>query len=721
MLLAMAPWSVVSAQVAGEQATPGAADTDSLGLEEIIVTAQRRSENLQDAPLAIDVISADALSNTATTNLQEMSRLAPSLQAGRAGGPYALFFIRGVGSFAANSLTDAAIAVSLDDVPLARQYATGGQFYDLQRVEVLKGPQGTLYGRNATGGAINIIPNRPEFEYAARVAATVGNHGHRQFSGMLNTPLTDASALRLAAQAIQHDGYLSDGQDDEDSKAARLQYRIDGGSLSLTLSGDYFHQGGRGGGNALLSGGYTADQRVGLADPRARQYYQSIGRVPPQTSDLFIDGDYGGLKAALIWTSDLGELTVIPAYRKAEFSSRSITGALLIDDEDDEQQSFETRFAFNKIGGLNLILGGFYLEDSVTARFEVDNLAANRTLPAAGNIQDFEQDTETYAFFGDATLSLTDVFRLIGGVRYTEETKSLDGTLTTYATFVPPLPIDRSRSWQSTDWRAGLQWDVTDSSMLYATVSTGFHSGGFFFTHDDPTYQPETLMAYTLGSKNRLLDNRLQANFEVFLWEYDDQQLSGVSVDSAGSTIFATVNAASSTIKGAEVELEYLLAHGTRLGLQGQYLDSEFDEFRFFQPFPAPAISACRSSFVAAGRFRVDCSGLRPPQAPEWTVNVGIEQSFVFGGGSSLVADVRGHYQTESYMATNYLPSDVQDAYTRGDASLTYYAAGDSWSLAAFVNNFTDEAIKNSANHPNVDSAQLRAPRFYGIRADVRF
>src|SRR3984957_9422044 len=462
---------VASATAWGDEGPPapqgGAAEPAVGELQEIIVTAERRAESAQSAPAPIDVVSADKLASANITNLQEMSRLAPSVQNGTAGGPFALFFIRGVGSFAANSLTDAAIAVNLDDVPLARQYSTGGQFYDLARVEVLKGPQGTLYGRNATGGAINIIPARPTFDLDGSVGVTLGNYHHEQTDGMLNVPVTDNSAFRLSFQTIRHDGYLSDGEADEDSQAARLQYRIDPTSgVSVVVSGDYFHQGGEGGGNALLDGGYTAGDRIGLAGPRAQAYYASLGLVPVPPQELFIDGNYGGGKAEVTWNSDLGDLVVIPAYRAADYDSAAISGPLLIDAEHDHQKSFEARYSFHQMYGLRLILGGFYLDDSVRARFNVDNLAVNATLPSSGNIQNFLQDTHTYAGFADATFALTDALRLIGGVRYTNERKSLDGTLTTYATFIPPLLIDQSRTWDSTSWRAGLEYDLSTRSML---------------------------------------------------------------------------------------------------------------------------------------------------------------------------------------------------------------------------------------------------------------
>lgn len=727
LLLGAAASGAAHAEAAQSSATAEApASTDAGGatsvpqLQEVVVTAEKRTESLQRAPVAIDVVSTGDLSRSNITNLEEMSRLVPSVQNGTAGGPFALFFIRGVGSFAANSLTDAAVDVSLAGVPLARQYGANGQMYDLQRIEVLAGPQGTLYGRNATGGVINILPNQPTFDREMDTAITVGNYDHIQTDGVLNDAIGQTSAARLSFQTIRHEGYLSDGEAEEDSQATRLQYRLEpGAGVSLLLSGDYFHQGGTGGGNALLNGGYTAGDRVGLAAPLAQAYYASIGRVPVTPQQLYIDGNYGGGKAELTWRSAAGTLVVIPAYRSNDVSSAAISGPLLLDTEHDHQKSLEARYLLQAIDNLQLIAGGYYLDDTVRARFNVDNLALNSALPSSGNIQDFLQDTKSTAGFADATLSVTHGLRLIGGVRSTRDEKALDGTLTTYASYVPPLPIDASRTWDSTDWRAGVQYDPSRDSMLYATVATGFHAGGFFFTHDNPTYQPERLKAYTIGSKNRLFDDTLHADVELFYWDYRNQQLSGVSSDSTGSTIFATVNAGRSLIKGTEVSLKYLARRNTLIGLQVQYLDARFEQFSLIQPFPGSPLSACRSAFLSAGHFDVDCSGLRPPQSPEWTANLDLQQTFALASGGSLTGELRGHYQTGSYMAVSYLPTDVQNAYVSGDVSVTYTSPGEAWNVGFYVDNFTNEAIKDSTNDSNVDSAALRAPRLYGLRVAV--
>ena len=733
-VLALASACLIRGQALAQTAGTSVASSDTI--ETVVVTAEHRAENIQDAPVAIDSVSGEQLRNAGITNLQQLTQQLPAVQFARAGGPFALFFLRGVGSFAANSLTDSAVQVSIDSVPIARQYGTGGQMYDIGRVEVLKGPQGTLDGSNATGGAVNIIPMHPDFSDEGYVGATVGSYDTIQTRGMYNAVLGDGLAVRGAFQTIKHSGYLSDEQDDEDDQAARLQLRYDpSDKLTFNISGDLYHQGGKGGGSILLDGGYTAADRVGLTDSRAQDYYHSLGdarpntnEVTPNTNQLFMNGTYGGIKGEMGWTNRLGALTAVAAYRKNDADSVGISGPLLIDNEHDHQQSFELRQAFDPFNGFQITLGGYYLNDHVRANYTVNNLKLppNTGTAAAGNTQAFTLETESKAVYTDATYSLLDSVKLIAGVRYSNDKKTLNGTLTTFAPLSPVNPAvfvasttpDDPSSWDSTTWRAGVQWDITKSSMAYATVSTGFHSGGFFLTHDIPSFQPEAIKAYTVGTKNRFLDGRLQLNLEAFYWIYHNQQLSAVTFDSKFSTVFQTFNAASSHIKGAELSVDYMPGDNTLLTGQLQYLDSKYQHFAFKEAvFAYSATSKCTGSFAPPAFENVSCTGLQLPNSPEWTLNLGVQQTFPLHDGNAIVASIHEHYQSEAYLAVSYLPTDLQAAYWMGDLSLTYQMPAKGWNITAFVNNVTDEAVKYSTNHAvaAVDTAQLAAPRVYGI------
>lgn len=245
--LALLPASLC-AQVS-PQSSASSATADG-GLEEIIVTAQRREESLQRAAISVTAISGEGLLTRGVTTAQQLTQVAPALQVSPAAGPYTVFTIRSVSNFGGNAFSDPAIAVNVSGVYLSTPTAVHGLFYDLERVEVLKGPQGTLYGRNATGGAINILPQRARIgERSGTLNLEAGNHKRLAASGSVNLPVGERSALRAAYQIVQRDGYFSDGTEDESGKAARLSFRFAlSDAFTVDIVGDYTHQGGRGGG-----------------------------------------------------------------------------------------------------------------------------------------------------------------------------------------------------------------------------------------------------------------------------------------------------------------------------------------------------------------------------------------------------------------------------------------------------------------------------------------
>ena len=702
------------------QSAPPGGDTtgdSAVGLAEIVVTAQHRVENIQTAPIAIDAVSADQLTTAGITDAAGLTQLIPSAQIGKSAGPYVLFYIRGVGSNASSSITDAAVSLSLDGVPLARQYDTVGQFYDLERVEVLEGPQGTLYGRNATGGAINIIPQHPVFDNSADFGISFGNYSALQTDGAINLGLSDQAAARLSFQTVTHNGYLSDGEADEDVKSGRVQFMykpLD--ALSILFSTDIVEQGGRGGGSAMDGSGYDVDERIGLGDPRIQAIEASKGWTIVTPNELYLDDRFGGVKAEINWTTDFGTLTVIPAWRDNDVNFAAFYGGFETVREEDSQRSVEARFASTEQGIVHWITGAYFLKDSINTFLTINQL--NNT----GNQQIYGYGTDSKAAFADLTLDLTSRLRLIGGIRYTDEVKSIDGSL--HNPFIADpryIVLDESNSYKATTYRYGLQYDLTERSMLYATVATGFHSGGFFFTSDDPVFKPETIKAYTIGAKNRFFDQRLQLNLEVFDWEYHNQQLSHTAVDSQGDAIFATQNAGATRIKGVETDLNYQLARDTRVGVNLQYLDSVFLEYSYIQPTAGSPQSLCSSTAVPGQGFAISCQGLTPPNSPRWTVDPSVEQKLPLPGGNALTLNLTGHYQTQTYTVVNYLPTDVQGAYVTGNIVATFTPSKGNWTCGVFVNNVANSVIKEFTTHTNFNASQLEPPRTYGIRADAHF
>jgi iron complex outermembrane recepter protein len=791
----------LAAPAFSQSTTPQAAEEAETGLSEIIVTAQRREENLQKAAIAVSAVSPEQLVNAGVTDPTQLTNLVPSLQIAKAAGPYALFYLRGVGNFNANALSDSAIAFNIDGVFVARPSSTSGVLYDIDRIEVLKGPQGTLYGRNATGGAINIITRKPELgKFGGDASVSYGNYDAIQFNGALNAPLGERAAVRVAGQYVKHDGYLTDGASDQNDLSGRLQLKFEASdAITVNIGGDYYRQKGRGLGSTILTDG-VANRRVGIGDPLSRPAFNSVYffpagnilQLPP--NDSFVDNNSWGVYATLDTDVGFADLTVTPAYRGGSINYRSTTPSFLINQREKNRQfTLETRLASKTDGPFEWLLGAFYIKE------DIDVPLASFNQQVSGSVQSFFPTTESYAGFARATYKVTDKFRLTGGIRYTYEKKTFDGTFNTASLlcggtvlrasprdpvrncfgapllpntptqgypFLPngtPVPFspfglgalfpggppatptflsirqlrnNNRATFNKTTWRAGVEYDVADRSLLYASYETGFKSGGFFFTADNPVYDPETIEAWTVGSKNRFLDNRLQLNLELFYWKYKGQQISSISRDSGGNVVFATRNIGASTNKGLEIEAIAKPGRNTQVSMNLQYLDARYDSFVYTTPNNSPQVPGLLTSVPPTANcpftlgnpttvYVQDCSGRRPVNAPPWVASIGVQQIVPLGDWK-LVFNASTRFQSDVITGLEYLSSQTQDGYSNSDASITFAQADDRYFFTAYVNNIeNNDIIGNSFPNPFGGAAlvagSLRPPRTYGIRAGVKF
>ena len=618
-------------------------------LEEVEVTAQRRQESVQRATVAVSVLTPDELRNAGVTKPQELTELLTSLQVAASAAPISVYYLRGVGNFTGNTLTDSAVAFNVDGVFIGRPHSTSGFFYDLERIEVLKGPQGTLYGRNATGGAINVLPRRPELgARGGEASGEFGNEDSLRLDGVLNVPLGERAAMRVAGYHVEHDGYMNDGLDDQDDTAGRVSLLLaPNDELSIRIVADYFDQGALGTGSTPIA--LDPDNRYGISAAEGGAYYETqrhaIGHrnfnAMPLTQQL--DNYFWGVNATLDWSTDAGTFTVLPAYRESHVDTEGAAiGTNVITVEDDEQKSLEARFASDLDGQLNYIVGAYYFDE----KNHVPRFVPNTQYTMS--VQDYDTGVESAAAFGELTYPLTESLRATVGTRYTHEDKFFRGTFQTSlrlcvapacpdleripVTQVTPLPFetdpsdgaitggrfiasDETETFEKWTWRAALDWDVTDDNFLFASFQTGFKSGGFFFSNDSQVFQPEELEAFTVGSRNRLWNDRLQLDVEAFHWRYEDQQVSAITQDSQNVTNLATQNVGNATMNGVEVETEWLVSDATRLSLDVQFLDATYDDFQYVTPPPpiaGPPLTGCGVTSGPEG-FLVDCSGKRAP------------------------------------------------------------------------------------------------------------
>ena len=759
-------------------------DDDASGIQDIVVTAQRKEESLQRAPIAVSAVGGEELRNAGVVVPQNLTALVPALQVISAGA-YPLYYVRGVGNFNGNPLSDSAIAVNYNDVYIGRPTSTYGLFYDLERIEVLKGPQGTLYGRNATGGSVNILPRRPRLgEFGGEATLEYGNYNTIRADVAANVPISDTAALRIAGIVARHDGFLNNGTADQDDVGGRLSLLIEPSSdLTINLSGDYYSQQGKGADAVVVPNGVA--NRVATTSAEGGAFYTTqpvsiAGRnfnASPSTSRQ--NNQYWGVSANINWTPEWGSVTFIPAYRGAslDFVSNS-PGFEITQREKDKQVSAELRIASDDDHALSWLIGGFYFKEDIDVPTFRPNLQYNISF------LNYKTGTESSAAFGRLTYEIAPNFRATVAGRYTHETKFLTGSnfgqnrlCVDFATFNatnqvvisgpcpgaarfpvgttapvaalipfnPAFPfvglneiygptaifqtagVINTNSRISTNrftWRAGLDWEITPRNLLFANYETGFKAGGFFFSADDGTYKPEKIQAWTLGSKNRFFDNKLQLNVEAFYWRYSDQQISFIGQDSQQNFILPTRNVGKATFKGFEVETQFAVADNTLLKANIQYLDAVYDSFQYQVPNQGPPITGCQFSGLATPSVTLNCSGKRPPNAPEWTINLGATQTFPLLSGANIVLDGRAHYQSETLVGLDFIPTQTQSAYWLADASITFEAPDKRFFVTAFLNNAFDETVLTSSNLVGLGSfsvAQLNNPRTYGVRAGFKF
>ncbi|MGD9967222.1 MAG: TonB-dependent receptor [Hyphomonadaceae bacterium] len=765
--------SLLAAAMLGFCAPAWAQDPEGApeGLEDIVITAQREEETLQRAAVPVAVLQPELLRDAGVTRPSDLSHLAPAIQVAGLSGSYTAYYLRGVGNFTGNSLAEPAVTFNFDGVSIGRPSSSTGFFYDLERIEILKGPQGTLYGRNATGGAINVLPRRPELNaLGGELIAEYGDYDSVRIDAAINLPIGQQAAVRAAATSVRHDAYLNDGMDAQDDIGGRLSFLLEPSSaISLSIVGDYFNQGGRGPGATPIALG--PDNRVGLSSAEGGAFYASqpvtiAGRnFNPIPNNQRLDNEFWGVNATVDIETSLGTLTLIPAYREGHLDTiGTATGMTLTIVEDDRQASFESRLVSDADRRLRYLLGAIvYQETNDVPRFVV-NSQYNMS------IQEPHTRTESAAVYGRLTYDLTDDFRLSLGARYTEDEKSFSGSFRSFNRLCPPVPTascpnaprfpvdlltpplvippgsstaipvfnpadgtltvgfaviaDERESFSHTTWRAGLEWDLAENSLLYASYETGYKSGGFFFSNDSQTFAPEFVDALTLGWKNRLFDNRVQLDVEAFHWRYEDQQVSHITLDSRGATNLRTANIGQATIQGIEIEAQWLAPTGALLSADVQYLDASYDDYRYVTPLSSgPPLTGCVFA-AGAGGFQVDCSGQQAPYSPTWTANFSAEQSFALETGASIVANARAHYQSETLTGLDFTPHEYQPGYWWFDASLTYNAPDDSYSVSLFGRNLTDEAVVANTFQPPFSRfvvGSLRPPQIFGVRVGMRY
>lgn len=739
-------------------------DSDRRVLQTVQVTAERRAASQQDVPIAVTSIGKTQLSEGDYLTTEDLARQVPSLQiksSFSASNP--TIFIRGVGINDFNPGNSGAIGVMVDDLFYNSTIGQLFQLYDLERIEVLKGPQGTLYGRNTTGGVVAIHTARPGFEHGGYINATYGNFNQFDLEGAVDIPLSDTLALRLSGVSNTRDGTRTirfpDGstaeKNDVDFQAVRAQLlyaptdtfevlgKLEYGASSGT-SRSYENQGlinfatggfgvpdfnsvcgGRGAAICSDSFGYTDDSD---AFSGAENMKNTPEEVTTTTADLQINWDLGSFSL----TSVTGYLKADrEAFLEVDASPNRLTEEYINDGS--EQFSQEVRFASQWDGPAQLIMGAFYLQDELKGQDFFELLADLNPTPGTAYFdpvnyiarfdRTYTQNTDTFAVFAQTDYDLTPRLTATLGARFTWENRDID--LFSYAGPVDAVPLSRpspvyyplldetafgrdSISFEEPTFRAALAYDATDDVMVFGSVSRGFKSGGFNTgATSDPVeasiVEPEKLFAYEAGIKSEWFDRTLRANASAFYYDYQDLQVFGLAPSGVPTqTLF---NADTASIKGLEFDITSLPFDGFELSVAGTYLDAEYDDF-----------------VTPIGQ---DFSGNRMVATPEWSLvaRARYESQPIW---KDLRVTVGGDisYTDDQFFDTENTTRLGQEAYVLANARIAIQPIDDRWVLSAFIKNITDEEYVLDAFDVadfGYDELVYGNPQTFGISLSYRF
>ena len=712
-------------------------------LEEVIVTATKRAESLQDIPVTVNALSETTIQEAGVTDIGDVAALVPALTVSSNLSPFASAIrIRGFGTSQNDPALEASVAFILDGVYMGRSGLGMSDLTDIERIEVLQGPQGTLYGKNSNAGVVSVTTKTPNMEETeAFVEASLGDYSLQKYVGSVSGPITDSLGYRLSGSWHEHDGWLeSDTGDDlnevEDWNARGKLLWEPSDLLSIQLSYSHVDRDTSCCGADATQTAAVTDQleAKGLPVPKndAFDYKNNVD------VDSNFDLESDAVNVKLDYELETATLTSLTAWNDYDYTTstdadRSDLAVLAIVDDQytGELWSQELRLTSDLEGPLQYMLGAFYAYEELTrdgpsdgsveigedlipvggAQTGAGDLFARAVRPGDTVVFDSKWETETFALFGQSTYDISETWAATLGLRYTTEDKDADlftqpissaplfgtGNSLVERAFAP-IDDDFNRDSDGFTWLANLTWFMNVDTMLFAAVSTGTKSGGFNGVAGDGApreFDDEDTTNYELGIKSQLFDNRLQLNATAFYTEFEDLQFLAQQTSGVGTFVS---NAAEGTSTG--VDLNFSAAPWEFLMLSGglQYLDAEYTE------------------------GELDDLGFDVPYAPDWSGNLAATLFLPLADG---VTYLRGDY---SFMSDHFNNPTYQADKVEQDKTLVNARLGwrnDNWDAAVWVKNATDEEYATLSAAPLLYSGTeaffLEAPRTWGVTVRYNF
>ncbi|MBY8825581.1 TonB-dependent receptor [Sphingomonas colocasiae] len=670
--------------------------------DDIVVTATKMGETaLQKTPIAITAFNSASLERSIVNNARDLVQLVPSLSIAQ-NNAYAQIYIRGIGSNNVFNGSDPSSTVHIDGVYISRPFSQFANFLDVERVEVLRGPQGTLYGRNSVGGTINIISRAPTNETEAKVQLTGGNYALAQIEAYVSGALvSDKLMASLSGMYARRDGYRKNvvagvgNVDDEDLVSIRGQLRkelIDG--VSATTRVDYMSQS-----NAALGYGKLLLPYDPVTDSILGDYKKVAHNIPTDSNVRA----FGISEDIAIELSDSLTLKSLTAYRRNRFSLRTDSDAsdrnILISNLSERQRQFSQEFNLSgKAGRLTYLAGLYYIHET--------NQTGNRIearVPGTETQSSPRVVTDAFAVYGQLNYAVTDRLTATAGLRYTDEKKDIAQNLrvVTAATQLPvagyPIIYSKSSSFKAWTPKFGLDFQATDDVLVYASATRGFKSGGFNVSSSDPNqgFSPEFLWSYEGGLKAELFDRSLRVRIAGFYYDYSDLQVQAFSRPG----FVDITNAATARVKGLEIETLWRPAPALSIGANLSVLDAKY-----------------RSYFAPVAGVLVDYSGNRLNSAPRYSVNLSAQYDIPTGVGPLSPRIEYARFGQQYFTAANTALLG-QDGYDVFNASLTFAPEGSRWRASLWAKNIGDaQYVTTTATFTAVASGRPGEPRTFGAR-----
>jgi iron complex outermembrane recepter protein len=703
-------------------------------LAEIVVTAQKRREDVQKVPIAISAFDSKALAAKGVGDPQALQYAVPGLVYSASSTGVGLVTLRGIGGSALRGSTpgqNPAVPVMINGVYLQSPSIMLQDFMDVQRVEVLRGPQGTLYGRNAVGGSINIITEKPTDVFQGEAGLELGNFNLRRGYGIVSGPIADSLRGRLAISVEQHGPWVNDVANPADDQLqsshsynirGTLEYDVASYMKATVVGYDYRNTGS----NFVMRNtslpGYQASNPLNIYNylPPGYDYVTSqddrkvahdtpgygLDETRGVTSDMAVDGrnivvrSITGYFDMTTTTQYDADGTDVPALRTwAYFTSKYRTF------------SEELQVASKDVERVRWVVGGYYYNERSSYQGALNGLQS--AVPFLVDFTDPAQvHSQSFSVFGQADYHLTDALTLTAGSRYNYDRMAVVRSLA-FSLFGETVSafsrVPASASWQKPTWKLGLNYQIDPTVMVYASYSRGYKSGGFNVQDNNPPFAPESLDDYEGGLKTQLFDRHLQLNGALYYYDYSDIQEA--TADAVGFTVIE--NAAKATAKGVELEGIAKVFHGLRLDGSIEYEDARFNAFSTADP-----------DNLAAGVQNL--SGKYLPDAPKCQVDVGVQYTLALSHVGQITARVDNAYSSTKYARPFNLETDKLPSYNRTNLQLMWDDPSFRWKVTAYVENLQNrDVLSNFADtSPLLGYIHLSAylpPRTFGVRLSSRF